>query len=166
MLNLFILLAFIFCFRANIIFIIFIIVILIFLNKDLIKQIYTTKKFMKENTMDKLEKLEKDLSDNYLIYDGWYLTNEYMFSVRILKEINYKDIVVVEERLALVRGNRGQVIGKKQVIYLKNGEEYKLKSQFMSGYQELFTEFIKQKNTSTYFGIIEDYLKIKKDHKL
>ncbi len=163
-LNLFIILTSICCLGINLRSIIFTIVILFILNKDLIKEFYRVKKFVKENTVKRIKKLESDLSDTYLIYDGWYLTNEYMFSVRILKEISYKDIIVVEDGFTLVNGNRGKTLGKKQTIYLKNGEKYKLKSRFPSDESILFTKIIKQKNTSTYFGIIEDYLKIKNDN--
>lgn len=163
-LNLFIILMSILWYSGRVIHIFFTVIMLVVLNKNLVIELYRIKKFIKENTIEKIKKLEHDLSDNYLIYDDWYLTDEYMFSVRILKEINYKDIIVVEDGFALVNGSgHGSTLGDKQTIYLKNGEKYKLKSQFMSGYATLFTDFIKQKNSSVYFGIIEDYLKIKKD---
>ena len=104
------------------------------------------------------------LSNNYLIYDNWYLTSDYMFSVKNLKKVRYKDIMVVESTTALVYGSGNRfTIGHKQTICLKNGKRYKLKSELSRFNEDIFTEIIKKKNSSVYFGNIEDYLKIKKN---
>ena len=113
----FIILISIFCLKFSFISVFFVLTSLYICNKDIIKQMYNIKKFVKENTVERINKLENDLSDNYLIYDDWYLTDEYMFSVRILKEISYKDIIVVEDGFTLVSGGRGKTLGNKQTIY-------------------------------------------------
>ena len=144
------------------VFILFAILVIFICNINFFRIIYNIKKFLKEQPNDIISKLEKDLSNNYLIYDSWYLTDEYMFSVERLEKINYKDIMVVEGWITLVSG-RNNNLGYKQTIYLKNGEKYKPKAPITSSNSDIFTEFIKGKNSSTYFGIIEDYMKIKKD---
>ena len=145
----------------DIVFLLFAILIISIININFFRIIYKIKKFIKEQPNDIINKLEKDLSNNYLVYDSWYLTDEYMFSVISLEKINYKDIMVVEGGITLVTGKNN--LGYKQTLYLKNGKKYKLKDSITSSSSEIFTEIIKKKNTSTYFGIIEDYMKIKKD---
>ena len=72
------------------VFILFAILVIFICNINFFRIIYNIKKFLKEQPNDIISKLEKDLSNNYLIYDSWYLTDEYMFSVERLEKINYK----------------------------------------------------------------------------
>lgn len=137
--------------------------ILLIIDINFFKEFHRLKKFIRETPKEKLKKLEYDLSNNYLIYDYWYLTDEYMFSLKELIKIKYKDIIVVEGGIALVSGYNN--IGYKETIYLKNGRTYKLKSSLSSSNPSLFKEIITKKNSSTYFGIIEDYMKIKNKSK-
>lgn len=142
------------------IFILLSIFIILIYNIYCIKSISKVKKFVRYSSSKDISKLEKDLSNPYLIYDNWYLTDEYMFSVLELIKINYKEILVVEGGVTLGAGKYNS-IKYKQIIYLKNGKKYKLKSSFLSSDSNIFNEVIKEKNSSTYFGVIEEYMKIK-----
>lgn len=142
LLNLFI--VFFFLKFEDIIFILFAILMMLICNITFFQTIYKIKKFLKEQSNDKISELEKDLSNNYLIYDSWYLTDEYMFSVEKLEKVYYRDIIVIEGGVALDTG-KYNAIKYKQTVYLKNGEKYKLKSSFSSPNSDIFTEFIKKK---------------------
>ena len=137
----------------------FIVTALSILDISSFKEIFCLRKFIRENKKAKLKKLEYDLSNNYLVYDNWYLTDEYIFSLKELIKINYQDIMVVEGGLTLKGGHNN--LGYKQTIYLKDGKKYKLKSDIARSNSDIFKEIITKKNPSTYFGIIEDYMKVK-----
>lgn len=161
--NLFVILFFIIPSSSNISFISLLILSLTYINIIFIKRIYEIKIFLKNQPSTKIKKLEKDLSNNYLIYDSWYLTDEYMFSLENLEKVDYKDILVIEGGLSLISGMNN--LGYKQTIYLKNGKKYKLKSHITSSTSDIFTDFLKKKNSNIYFGIIEDYMKKNRDDK-
>lgn len=122
------------------------IIMILICNIIFFRIIKKVKNFLKEQPYDIINKLEKDLSNNYFIYDSWYLTDDYMFSVEKLEKIYYKDIMVIEGGLTLVGGRNN--LGYKRTLYLKNGEKYKLKSSIGSSQPNIFTEFIKKKNSS------------------
>ena len=153
------LILFLILFVKNIIGIVFIIYIFLNINIDFIRDICKIKRFIKSQSEQKIIALEKDISSCELVYDDWYLTDEYMFSLKKLKKISYQDIIVIEERFTLMSGYKGNKVGYKQKLYLKNGEVCKLKSQLTSSNSDLFKEFILERNPYVYYGIIEDYLK-------
>jgi len=161
--NLFVIIFFIIHSFNYILFILFLILSLTYINITFIKRIYEIKKFLKNQPSVKIKKIERDLSNNYLIYDSWYLTDDYMFSLENLEKVDYKDILVIEGGIALISGMNN--LGYKQTIYLKNGKKYKLRSPITSSNSDIFTDFLKKKNTSIYFGIIEDYMKKNRDDK-
>lgn len=143
----------------NIIGIVFLIFMFLNINIDFIRDICKIKRFVKSQSEQKIIVLEKNMSHSKLVYDEWYLTDEYMLSLKKLKKISYQDIIVIEEGFTLMSGYKGNTIGYKQNLYLKNGEVYKLKSMLTSSNSDLFKEFILERNPYVYFGIIEDYSK-------
>lgn len=157
-LSLFILIFLIVSKSNNLIFLSLLCLILIAININSFKRIYKLKNFLKNQSEDKIVELEKELKNNHLIYDSWYITDNYMFSLENLEKINYKDIIVIEGGPCLL-GGKFNNIGYKQTIYLKDGNKYNLKSHLDTPISDQFTEFVKEKNASIYFGVIEEYMK-------
>ena len=157
LINIFIIVLELLLFQKNIL--ILILIILFIIDINFFKEFYRLGKFIKESSKKNLKKIEYDLSNNYLIYDNWYLTEEYMFSLKKMIKVKYKDIIVVEGGLTFIGGHNN--LGYKQTIYLKNGKNYKLKSSLSSSDSDIFKEIITKKNSSTYFGVIKDYMKVK-----
>jgi len=104
--NLFVIIFFIIPSFNYILFILFLILSLTYINITFIKRIYEIKKFLKNQPSVKIKKIERDLSNNYLIYDSWYLTDDYMFSLENLEKVDYKDILVIEGGIALISYNK------------------------------------------------------------
>ena len=157
--NIFIIIFFLLRTKDNVI-IVIVIFILLEINFNYLKNYYSLKKYLKSQTDEKIKILEKDLSNKKMVYDRWYLTDEYMFSVKETKKVNYQDILVVEGGICLVGGSQN-TIGYKQKIYLKNGETYKLRDRLVSSDSNSFEELIRKKNPNVYFGLMEDYQKSK-----
>ncbi len=106
---------------SNYLFAFFLLIILILINVDIFKNIRKIKRYLEFSSEDEIKILEEDLSNSYFIYDSWYLTDYYMFSLKELIKINYKDIMVIDGGLTFVSSTINN-LGYKQTIYLKNGE--------------------------------------------
>lgn len=137
---------------------IIIIALIVVLISDIIL-LRKINKYKKENDSNYINELEKTLENTKFIYDGWYITDNYMFSICKLKKIDYKDIEIVESGLSLT-GVQGSSISWKQTIYLKDGTKFKIKSLISSNDLEKFEEIVKNNNRNVYFVIIEDYKKL------
>lgn len=121
----------------------------------------SVKKFVRKNSPEELEKLEKDLTNALLKYNNWFLTEEYIFNIEYQLIIHYDEIVLIEPSWAFIKSHRGgYTIGQKQVLHLKNGNEYVIKAQLLDGDFDMFTDIVKQKNHSVFIGNEKDFNKI------
>lgn len=132
--------------------------IIIFFGLSVFKYIFKCTIFMKNNSKDSITQLEQDLSNCDLICDGFYLTDNYIFSIAYFEKIKYEDILVVEGGIA-IRCSRMNAIAYKQTLYLKNGKKCIIRFRFDDSKFDKFQELIKKKNNNVYFGTIEDYKK-------
>lgn len=118
--------------------------------------------FIHKHNKKKIKDIEMEINNYLLKYSNYVLTSNYIFNLKNFTYINYDEIICINQfALSLNSFAPGHsTLGLKQIIYLKNGNNIKIKTDLTIGSNKLIL-LIKKKNPDVFIGDINEYKKEK-----